>query len=203
MKLKRSRKQRVELQFAGKTAVQVYDGANGWKLRPYLNRLDVEPYTQEELKAASMQSDLDGPLVDYAAKGSKIELVGMEKVEDRDAFKIKVTFKNGQSQHIWVDAETFLESKMEGTPRRLDGAYHPVEVYFRDYREMHGLMIPFLLETRVLLNRPAQGLSALSEKIVLTDVAINPILPDALFARPQAAAAAAAEPAPAPAGGNR
>src|SRR5882757_4104324 len=33
MDLERPRKQRLEIQFAGKTAVQVYDGANGWKLR--------------------------------------------------------------------------------------------------------------------------------------------------------------------------
>ena len=33
---KRARKMRVEIAFANDTAVQVYDGANGWKLRPYL-----------------------------------------------------------------------------------------------------------------------------------------------------------------------
>src|ERR1700736_5550036 len=49
---------RLEIEFAGKTAVQVYDGTNGWKLRPYLNRLDVEPYTADELKLASTQSEL-------------------------------------------------------------------------------------------------------------------------------------------------
>ena len=36
MELKRPRKMRFELQFSGQTAIQVFDGANGWKLRPYL-----------------------------------------------------------------------------------------------------------------------------------------------------------------------
>src|SRR6202008_4498848 len=84
MELKRGRKKRLELQFADKTAIQVYDGTNGWKLRPFLNRLEVEPYTAEEMKASSVQADLDGYLVDYTAKGTKIELVGMEKVENRN-----------------------------------------------------------------------------------------------------------------------
>jgi len=70
MELARPRKMRFELQVAGQTALQVYDGVNGWKLRPYLNRLDVEPYTADEMKAASMETELDGPLVDYAAKGT-------------------------------------------------------------------------------------------------------------------------------------
>ena len=67
MEMKRPGKSRVEIDFAGKTAVQVYDGSHGWKLRPYLNRSDVEPFTADEAKSEADKSDLDGPLVDYAA----------------------------------------------------------------------------------------------------------------------------------------
>src|SRR3989442_6275675 len=74
----------------------------------------------------------------------------MEKVEDRDAYKLKLTMKNGQAIHDWIDAQTFLEAKVEGQPRRLDGVYHPVEVYYRDYRPVSGLQIPHMLETKVL-----------------------------------------------------
>jgi len=63
------------------------------KLRPFLNRREVEAYTADEMKVASMQADLDGPLVDYAAKGTKVELAGMEKVEDRDTYKLTLTMK--------------------------------------------------------------------------------------------------------------
>src|SRR5256885_11503101 len=31
--------------------------------------------------------------------------------------------------------------RSEGRPRRLDGVYHPVEVYYRDYRPVSGLQI--------------------------------------------------------------
>lgn len=75
------RKVSIELEFRGDTAVQVFEGTNGWKPRPFLNRRDVEPYTPEEMKAAALQSDLDGPLRDYATKGSSVKLVGTEKVE--------------------------------------------------------------------------------------------------------------------------
>src|ERR1035438_2293549 len=150
MELARPGKMRFELEFNGQTAIQVFDGANGWKLRPFLGRRVVEPYTTEEMKVATMQADLDGPLVDYAAKGTVIELDGMEKVEDRDTYKVKLTMKNRQAIHVWIDAQTFLEAKIEGQPRRLDGVDHPVEVYLRDYRPVNGLQIPFVLETRVL-----------------------------------------------------
>ena len=187
MELKRGRKMRFELQFAGKTAIQVYDGTNGWKLRPYLNRLEVEPYSTQELKIASLQSDLDGFLVDYAAKGSSVELDGVEKVEGHDTYKLKVTEKNGHTVHVWVDAETFLESKLEGEPRRLDGTDHPVEVYYRDYRTVDGLHIPFVLETRVLpVGKNALGLRDTPvppETISIDKVVVNPKLDEKLFSK--------------------
>ncbi len=188
MELKRPRKMRFELQFNGQTAVQVFDGAQGWKLRPFLNRRVVEPYTADEMKLASMQADLDGPLVDYAAKGTRIELDGMEKVEDRDTYKVKLTMKSGQAIHVWIDARTFLEAKIEGQPRRLDGTDHPVEVYFRDYRTVSGLQIPFTLETKVLpVTRTALGLKDTPvpvERIVVEKVVVNPKLEEALFTKP-------------------
>ena len=187
MELKRPRKMRLELKFNGQTAVQVYDGTNGWKLRPYLNRHDFEPFSEQELKIASYQGDLDGPLVDYAAKGTQVALDGTEKVEGRNTYKIKVTEKSGHTFHVWVDAVTFLEAKIEGQPRRLDGTDHPVEVYYRDYRAVDGLQIPFLLETRVLpVGKNASGFRETPvppERIVIDKVVVNPKVEEKLFSK--------------------
>src|ERR1035437_1053338 len=74
MELKRPRKMRVELEFNSQTAVQVFDGSKGWKLRPYLGRLVVEAYTADEMKVASLEAHLDGPLGDDASKGHQNEV---------------------------------------------------------------------------------------------------------------------------------
>lgn len=191
MELKRTRKMRMELQFNGQTAIQVFDGSNGWKLRPFLNRREVEPYTTEEMKASSLQADLDGYLVDYQAKGTQIELVGREKVEDRDTYKLKLTMKGGEPIHVWIDAQTFLEAKIQGQPRRLDGIYHPVEIYYRDYRPVSGLQVPYLMETKVLpVAQAAKGIkepTIPTEKIFIEKVIVNPKLDEALFSRPDIA----------------
>lgn len=177
--MKRPRKSRMEIEFAGKTAVQVYDGQNGWKLRPFLGRNDVEPFTSDEAKAESEKADLDGYLVDYAAKGTKVELDGMEKVEGHDAYKLKLTLKSGQVQYVWVDAQSFLDVKVSGTPRRMDGKMRNVAIYQRDFQNVQGLMIPFLLETAVDGYRE-------THKTVIEKAVVNPKLEDALFAKPQA-----------------
>jgi hypothetical protein len=188
MELKRPRKMRFELQFNGQTAIQVYDGVRGWKLRPFLNRREVEPYTPEEMKAASRQADIDGPLVDYVNKGTRVELVGMEQVEGRNTYKLNLIMKNGQSIHVWIDAETFLETKIEGQPRQLDGKEHPVEVYFRDYHPVGGLQIPFVLETKVLplakTSPGYRGVPVPPERIIIQKVEVNPKILDSHFSKP-------------------
>jgi len=178
IEMKRGHKSRVELQFKGQTAIQVFDGTHGWKVRPYLNRKEVEPYTPEEMKSASAQAELDGLLIDYQAKGSKVELVGSEKVGDRDTYKLAVTTRDGNVQHVWVDAHSYLEVKIDGIPRRLDGKYHPVEIYYDEYRSAPGgLVIPYVYETRV------EGVKQ-TEKIQIESVLVNPKLDDALFTKP-------------------
>ena len=178
MELQRGRKQRLEIQFNGQTALQVYDGSQGWKLRPFLNRHEVEKYTADELKQASAQSDIDGLLIDYAVKGTKVELEGVDKVEGRSAYNLKVTDKNGNMRHDWVDAQTFLEIKVEGAPRRLDGKYHPVSTYLRDYRAVNGLVMPYLMETVV------EGVKD-TEKIQIEEIVSNPKLDGSQFAMPR------------------
>ena len=94
---------------------------------------------------------------------------------------------------MWIDAQTFLEAKIEGQPRRLDGTYHPVEVYFRDYRPVSGLQIPFVLETKVLaVAQTALGTKdppAPAEKITIEKVVVNPKMEAALFSKPEIAVA--------------
>jgi hypothetical protein len=178
LQMQRPRKSRLELQFEGQTAVQVYDGVHGWKLRPYLNRNDVDPYTQDELKMAATQADLDGLLVDYANKGTKIELAGRESVEGHDAYKLKLVFKDKRTQYVWIDSQSFLQTKLEGMPRKLDGRFHPVVIYLRDYRSVNGLMMPHLIETHVDDVKQV-------EKIFIEKVAVNPTLDKDAFNQPR------------------
>jgi hypothetical protein len=63
--------------------------------------------------------------VDYAAKGTRVEFDGAEKVEGHDTYKLKVIEKSGHTVHVWIDAKTFLETKIDGQPRALDGADIP------------------------------------------------------------------------------
>ena len=184
MSLKRPHMKRLEISFQNQTSVQTYDGSQGWKYRPYLGRTEAEPLTPAELNAEQATDELDGPLIDADRKGTRIELAGVDKVEGKDAYRLKLTSASGASRNLWVDTASFLEVKIDGEPRKLDGRAHKVAVFFRDYKTVNGLNIPHTLETVVDGVKPTR-------KIVVKSVAINPKLDDALFGKPQPGEAAA------------
>jgi outer membrane lipoprotein-sorting protein len=178
LEMKRPARSRIEVEFAGKTAVQVYNGTSGWMQRPYLNRDDWQPFTAEQAKSQQGKWVLDGPLIDHAAKGTKVELESVEPVEGHDAYKLKLTHKGGEVQHVWIDAKSFLDVKVEGTPRRMDGKMRKVFVSQRDFRSVQGLMVPFVQETAV------DGYPD-THKMTFRKVALNPRVDDARFERPK------------------
>ncbi|AKM00799.1 hypothetical protein ABD05_11630 [Burkholderia pyrrocinia] len=185
MTMKRPHKSRFEVRFNEQTALQVYDGTQGWKVRPFLGRNEVEPYTPAEAKSAAQSAELDGPLVDYASKGSTVQVLGSETVEGHRAYVLKVTTKERAERRVWIDAATFLELKIDGEPRVLDGKTHSVAIFYRDYRKENGVVVPHTLETVVSGAKQTR-------KITITHVALNEPADDAMFGKPPLTVAKAA-----------
>jgi hypothetical protein len=179
MDMQRPTLTRLEIPFQGETAVQVFDGTSGWKLRPYLGRHEVEAFTEDELKSAASQQELDGPLFNYAAKGTRVELEGGELVEGRGAYKLKLTLKSGDVRHLWIDAKSFLDVKIDGAPRHFDGKMRTVVTYFRNYKTVDGLVIAHEMDTAIE-GLPAAG----TQRILVEKVALNPTLDPTRFAKP-------------------
>ncbi len=181
MRMKRPHKSRLEIRFEEQTALQVYDGHQGWKVRPFLGRDDeVEPYTTAEAREAASWQELDGPLVDYAKKGTKVSLLGNEVVEGHKTYKLKLTMKSGEHRNVWIDASSFLERRIDGEPRKMDGKMRNVTVYYRDYQKEHGLMLPHTFETVIDGGKQPY-------KMYIEHVAVNQPMEDALFAKPSLA----------------
>src|SRR5262247_1373520 len=76
MMQKRPKQSRIEFTFQGMTGVQAYDGKNGWQMMPFMGKKEPEAVPAEQVKVMDEQSDIDGQLVDYKAKGNKVELLG-------------------------------------------------------------------------------------------------------------------------------
>lgn len=129
----------------GMTEIDAYDGVTGWKISPFEGRKDPELLGEDELRQLVEDADFYGPLVDYQAKGNKIEYMGHDTVDGDDALKLKVTLKNGDIAYYFLDPETFLEIRVENV-RFIRGA---VREDFREpgsYKLSGGVYYPYSLE---------------------------------------------------------
>lgn len=171
---------RFEINALGDKTVRVFDGSQGWKLRPGHGRPQVQPYSSEELQFAQEGPGIDGVLIDSAAKGSSVEVQGVDEIDKRDAYHLVVHTASGETQHVWVDAKTFLEIRYDRPARAAGGgASRTVSVVYRDYKATEGLQIPSLIETGV-------GSGNTPDRMVIEKVLLNPPLDALTFSEPGA-----------------
>jgi outer membrane lipoprotein-sorting protein len=176
--LKRPNKTRFEITAIDKRFARIFDGTRGWRLRPGSNGTpDVKAFSKEEVAYSRDEFVVDGPLIDYEAKGVTLKLAGIDEVEGRKAYLLEVQHSSGASRRVWIDTQTFLEIRSDrpSTNPLIKGA--PISVYYRDYRTIDGLQIPTTIETRGAANSAPQ-------KLMIDKVALNPQLPEQAFAKP-------------------
>jgi len=140
MEMKRPNSMRMEFVFQGMTGVQAYDGETGWQIMPFGGSSEPEKMSETDLEQAADQADIDGPLVNYKDKGHTAELLGTEDVDGTEAYKIKLTKKNGDETIFFLDTEYCLEIKSQSTAN-MQGMELEVEVSYGDYKEVAGVMM--------------------------------------------------------------
>ena len=174
--IKRPGKIRFEFTVQGVTSVFASDGQRGWKVNPLEGEIGPKALSDEALIDAREQADIDGPLVDWKSKGSRIELAGRETVGGHEAWKLRITLRSGGVLFAYVEVKSANLVRTDAT-RLVRGKRVLIETTFGDYRASGGILFPNLVEVRAA-GRP-QVL-----RIVVDKVEVNPPLSDARFAPP-------------------
>jgi len=175
IEMKRPRSFRADITVQGTVAVQAYDGATAWGISP-MGPGQPEPLPAEAAKQMTEQADMDGPLVDYAAKGHVVVLVGKEKVEGRDAYKLEITKKGGDVEYHFLDAASYLPVRVAAR-RTIRGTEIEGESTLGDYREAGGVLWPYSVQNGAK-GRPEK------QSLVVQKIEINPAIDDARFKMP-------------------
>jgi len=166
---------RMDVTFQGKSQTVAYDGDTGWKTDPFQGSPDPEKVAGDELKELQEQSDMDGPLVDYKAKGHTVELMGKEDMEGTPVYKLKLTLKNGDIRYIFIDAANWLGLKVN-LKRKTPGGEMEADQFVGNYKKVNGIMTAFSIETKV-------GGQTVNQ-IVLDKVEMDVPIDDSLFKMP-------------------
>ena len=183
MQLRRPNLTRFELKEQFNQFTRIFDGTHGWKVRPSSDgRPETKPFSPEETNYAAKEFVIDGPLIDYQAKGVTADLDGLDSLEGRKTYRLSLRLPSGAERKVWIDTATNLEVRYDrpATNPLRPGA--PVSVYYRHYEAIDGLLVARSIETGVAATGDA-GMQR-SEKLVIDRVLINPKLDDGTFAPP-------------------
>jgi hypothetical protein len=175
---KRPASVREEFSIQGMTGINAWDGRTGWKIEPWNGKRDPEALGEEEMHGILDDADFDGPLVNYQAKGNRVEYQGVEQIEGSDAYKLKVTRPNGDVSFFYLDTEYYLPIRID-TQRMIRGAPQESETSLGDYKQVAGVYLPFSYESG------AKGSSSAERgKTTFDKIEANVPLDDQRFARP-------------------
>lgn len=136
---------RTTVTIQGMTRIQAFDGSSAWQISPFGGKKDPQLMGDDESRQLVEDADFDGPLVDAAVKGNKIEYLGTDQVDGDDAYKLKVTLKNGDILYYYLDPDTFLEIQIE-RQQFIRGSVRESVTLLGSYKPVNGVMYPFSLE---------------------------------------------------------
>jgi hypothetical protein len=152
---------RTEFEMMGAVGFSLVTQKEAWNFFP--GRMEApKKMPDEAVVAKQVELDIAGPLVDYATKGHKTELIGKDAAEGRVCYKIKLTTQAGRETIYWIDAETYLLLKSSakarimgvGRPGNTNAANDQKNVeqemftLYKDYRSVDGVQIPHVIQMK-------------------------------------------------------
>jgi len=176
LELKRPHRMRTEFVVQGQTGVRAFDGQHAWERLP-LPGDEPRPMAPEEAAEARAQADVDlSPLVDSAAKGYSVELVGRDRLPGGETWKLVVRGREGPPRTLHLDVRSHLVVQTIDV-RSVDG--QPVEMVTEvsDYRPLGGLVFPHRIEVGPR-GKPER------QRLLIQKVEVNPPLDASRFTMP-------------------
>ncbi len=166
---------REEGEFNGTKFIEAYDGTTAWRINPFAGAATATKKNEEETKEAAKDM-FEDDLIDYAAKGHKVELQGTEEIDGVKAIKLKLTRKSGDERIYFLDPESYLPIMMRSFVTTGPAKGEPSEAYMSDYKNVEGMMTPATTEIKM------KGQSQIIYKI--DKIEVNPKLDKDLFSFP-------------------
>ncbi len=102
---------KVEYTFNGMTGWSIITDKEGWNFSPFSGQTKPEAVPAESLKQSQDQLDIQGALIDYKEKGSKVTYLGKDDVEGTECYKVKLTYKTGKEETMYFDVSNYYHIK--------------------------------------------------------------------------------------------
>ncbi len=140
---------RTEFTLQGLTAVDAYDGNEGWSIQPFEGRREAQRAIRRRRQARMAQdADIDGPLVDWRAEGPPRRLPrhrGRRRHRRRTSCASRA--RTATSSTSTSTRTRSSRSAIGAAVRSVRGVEQVTRDRLGDYEQVAGVWIPFSIET--------------------------------------------------------
>ena len=134
---------RLDMDIMGSSNYQMLNATEGWVFMPVMGMTEPKKMEDDQYKSASSQLDIQGALLNYKDKGTTIELLGKDKVDNAEAYKLKLTLKSGKVVTYFLDAKTYFLIKT-ASKQTVQGEEMDMETTFADFKQnADGFWFPY------------------------------------------------------------
>jgi outer membrane lipoprotein-sorting protein len=123
------------------------DGNTVWMINPMMGE-GPQQIMGPQAETAKAQADFDSVLIDYKAKGHRVELVGTEPVDGKPAYHLRIVTKGGLTQNYYLDVATGLEVRTSSTVDQ-NGDKTELVTDLSNYQTIDGFAVPFSMRQSV------------------------------------------------------
>jgi hypothetical protein len=166
---------RNELDFGGQKIIQCVTDKAGWSVNPMAGQTTPTAMTEDLVKASQPQLEVGGPLLDYAAKGYKVEMIGKDTAGGL-TYKLRLTTKEGMVMTFYIDSKTWYITKSVNKVNA-GGQEMETEVTFSDYKKTDN---GYVMSYSQSITLPQVTLNITHKKIE-----VNKEIDPAIFAMPK------------------
>lgn len=125
---------RMDISVMGTDNYQIVTPEKATMFMPIQQMNEPTDMPEQQMKAGQAQLDVQSSLFNYKEKGTSVELLGTEKVDGTDHYKMKLTFKNGISTTYFINSQSYRLSKTV-SKRNMNGEEIDVENVFSNYKQ--------------------------------------------------------------------
>jgi outer membrane lipoprotein-sorting protein len=131
----------------GQIIKQGYNGKTGWMLASWMNAAEPVELLGPDLKTIKDMGNIEGDLWNWQEKGHKLVLTGIQDMAGKKVYRLRLTKSDGDIDEMYIDTESFMLKKMI-RKTNIGGSEVEVEIYYDDYRNIEGILLPFRIEQR-------------------------------------------------------
>ncbi len=165
-KQKAPNKMRQEVKAGGMEQVIIFNGKKG-VMNVMNQKIEIK---DKELEALNLEADMNF-MSDPAAFGVKLSYEGIEKVDGKDAYKVKMELPSGLKWYALFDTESGLKVQEQREIQTPQGSGTQTITY-GDYKDVNGVKYPFKI---------TQAFGGQSVDVTVSSIKVNKGLSDDLF----------------------